>query len=251
MRHCSIEKISSCEMVFLKNRVTLYYWSMKIFASPTVVLAVALLLLVSGCGGGGSGLASLASSSPAGNTNAATDTNTTTNTTPHTVSPLAPLPNTTSTASNSTASTGLNTGTNAVATNTLSAPQAFRFDTISLPSTTNIACANTPVANSSAAIGMVQLAQTHLFEPSHPFFHLSANRAALVRASITGAGAAPAVAIEGFVNGNSLGRFCLAGPALLAATVDNANPDFDKSFTGYVPAAWMLPGLSLRLDAGA
>lgn len=97
---------------------------------------------------------------------------------------------------------------------------------------------------------MVQLAQTHLLEPSHPFFNLSADRDTLLRASITGVGAAPAVAVEGFVNGNSLGRFCLVGPASLAASVDDSNPDFDKSFIGYLPAAWVRPGLSLRLEAG-
>ena len=122
--------------------------------------------------------------------------------------------------------------------------------TVGLPTTSNPACASAPVANPTAAIGMVQLAQTHLLEPSHPFFNLSANRDTLLRASITGVGAAPAVAIEGFVNGSSLGRFCLAGPASLAASVDDSNPDFDKSFIGYLPAAWVQPGLSLRLDAG-
>jgi Peptidase M66 len=113
---------------------------------------------------------------------------------------------------------------------------------------TNAACST--AQNASALIGKVHLAQTHLLETNHPFFHLSAERATLVRVTVTGSGSAPAVALRGSANGTDLGSFCLAGPSTLPQAVDESTPSASTSYVGTLPAAWLKAGLQLTLTAG-
>ncbi|MEX8519193.1 MAG: M66 family metalloprotease [Leptothrix sp. (in: b-proteobacteria)] len=96
----------------------------------------------------------------------------------------------------------------------------------------------------------MHLAQTHLFETTHPFFHLSADRAALLRVTVTGSGAAPAVWVQGSAGGVYLGKFCLSGPATLPASVNAATPSPATSFVGMLPASWVRKGLQLQISAG-
>ncbi len=106
------------------------------------------------------------------------------------------------------------------------------------------------VANPSAVVERVQLAQTHLMETSNPFFHLSASRATLVRAQVTGSGAAPAVWVQASANGTYLGRICLSGPTSLPTSTASSTPSLATSYTGTLPAAWIRPGLTLSVQAG-
>lgn len=125
----------------------------------------------------------------------------------------------------------------------------FTFQSFTAPALANrTSCSG--AANTTAQIGEVQFAQTHLLTTSHPFFHLSANRAALVRVAVTGSGAAPAVWVQGSVNGSYVGRICLSGPANLPASVDASTPSSSNSFVGTLPASWMRPGLQLQISAG-
>ena len=43
---------------------------------------------------------------------------------------------------------------------------------------------------------------------------------------------------------------CLVGPATLASTVDESAPSPSTSFVGNIPAAWVVPGLQLQVQAG-
>jgi hypothetical protein len=123
------------------------------------------------------------------------------------------------------------------------------FQEVSSPDKPNAACRT--AGNATAQLGKVHLAQTHLLETTHPFFHLSANRSTFVRVSVTGSGAAPAVSVKGSVNGTDLGTFCLAGPSTLPGSIDEAQPSAANSFTGTVPGAWLKPGLQLVVAAGS
>lgn len=124
------------------------------------------------------------------------------------------------------------------------------FRTIRLPDR-NDAVACSGAANASAQIARAYVVQTHLVEPTHPFFVLSANRPALVKVDVTGTGASPQVRVVATNNGNPVGSLCLAGPAALPASVDPDAPSRANSFTATLPAAWLQPGLSLSFTAGA
>jgi Peptidase M66 len=130
-----------------------------------------------------------------------------------------------------------------------SALPGFTFKESVSPDRTNAVCST--AQNASAVIGKVQFAQTHLFETGHPFFHLSAQRATLVRVTVTGRGTAPAVALRGSASGTDLGSFCLTGPSTLPQTVDESTPSPSTSYVGTIPAAWLRAGLQLTLTAGA
>lgn len=123
------------------------------------------------------------------------------------------------------------------------------FRTIRLPDR-NDAVACSGAANASAQIARAYVMQTHLVEPTHPFFVLVANRPTLVKVNVTGAGASPQVRVVATNNGNPVGSLCLAGPASLPASVDPGAPSRTNSFTATLPAAWMQPGLSLTFTAG-
>lgn len=124
----------------------------------------------------------------------------------------------------------------------------FAFQTFNAPAIPNAAACST-TANSTAQIGKVQFAQTHLFDTTHPFFHLSARRHTAVRVSVTGSGAAPAVQVTARAGGVTLGSVCLVGPATLPATVDENQPSTTNSFVGNLPADWVVPGLELTVTA--
>ncbi|MEM6348842.1 MAG: M66 family metalloprotease [Bacteroidota bacterium] len=104
--------------------------------------------------------------------------------------------------------------------------------------------------NATASIDEVFMAQTHRHAIGHPFFFTIGHRPALLQLAITGSGAAPDVQVEGFLNGNSLGSLCLAGPANLSSNIDLDTPNFDDYFSVTLPKSWIQNGLSLVLTAG-
>ncbi len=106
-------------------------------------------------------------------------------------------------------------------------------------------------ANNTARIERIYFAQTHLLDPASPFFFLTANRPALIKVDVSGSGNAPSVSVEGSNNGKSLGLLYLRGPAVLPSAVSVSTPSKDDSFTVTLPAAWMQPGLALKVQAGA
>jgi Peptidase M66 len=127
--------------------------------------------------------------------------------------------------------------------------QSIGFHLVRLPDRDDaVACSG--AANASAQIARVYVAQTHLLEPSHPFFVLSANRPALLKVDVTGSGASPQVRVVASNNGNAVGSLCLAGPAALPASVDPDAPSRSNSFTVTLPAQWMRQGLALTVTAG-
>jgi Peptidase M66 len=130
-----------------------------------------------------------------------------------------------------------------------SALPGFSFKEVASPDKDNTACST--ATNATAVIGKIHLAQTHLLETTHPFFHLSAQRATFVRVTVTGSGTAPAIAIKGNLNGADLGRLCLTGPATLPSAVDETTLSAATGYTGTIPAAWIKPGLQLTVNADA
>lgn len=123
------------------------------------------------------------------------------------------------------------------------------FRTIRLPDRSDgVACSG--AANATAQIARVYVIQTHVLEPTHPFFVLAANRPALLKVDVTGSGAAPQVRVVASNGATTLGSLCLAGPAALPASVDPNAPSRSNSFTVTLPAGWLQPGLALNVSAG-
>lgn len=78
---------------------------------------------------------------------------------------------------------------------------------------------------------------------------LNSNRATLLRAFVLGqqAGvAAPAVTATARLAGNTLGTVTMSGPATLPTSAQRY--DIGASFSAVLPASWMRPGVSVRVD---
>ncbi|MCU0665309.1 MAG: M66 family metalloprotease [Myxococcota bacterium] len=110
-------------------------------------------------------------------------------------------------------------------------------------------------SGTTAKIDAVFFAQTHVQQPSDPYFNLVANRKALVKAHVIGSGSptAPAVKAVLTLNGKTL-SVPLTGPAKLPASIPKApgvvQHSNDNTFTGFIPADWMKQGLSVAVEAG-
>ena len=109
---------------------------------------------------------------------------------------------------------------------------------------------------SDARVDAVFLAQTHVMQPDQPYFKLTGQRAALLKAHVlspTGA-AAPAV-IATLVNGSETNTLTLTGPATLPKSLP-AEPGvvqhrYEDSFTAMIPARLVRQGLVIEVRAGA
>ncbi|MBL8298165.1 MAG: hypothetical protein JNN30_07460 [Rhodanobacteraceae bacterium] len=123
------------------------------------------------------------------------------------------------------------------------------FRTFRIPDR-NDAAACSGALNASAQIQRVYFAQTHLLETTHPFFVLTANRPVLVKADVTGTGAAPQVQVTATNGAVIVGQLCLSGPATLPASVDAAQQTRADSYTVTLPADWIRPGLELTIRTG-
>ena len=104
--------------------------------------------------------------------------------------------------------------------------------------------------NTTANIEEVFLSQTHRHAIGHPLFFTIGHRPALLQVAITGEGSAPDVQVEGFLEGNSLGTLCLAGPSTLNASIELNQPNFEDYFSITLPRSWIQDGLELILNTG-
>jgi len=139
-------------------------------------------------------------------------------------------------------------GSAALVTNPLS--PAYRPTDYALPEPADAATCS-GAANPSAKIEHFAFAQTHVMEPSWPLFFLVAGRPALVEAVVTGSGAAPEVRVQASIGGTPVGELCLAGPPQLPASVDWSQQRKADRYTATLPSAWLKPGLSVTVTAGA
>ncbi len=108
----------------------------------------------------------------------------------------------------------------------------------------------TGAINGSATISEVFLAQTHRHAIGHPLFFTIGARPALFQVAVTGNGTAPDVQVEGFMNGNSLGVLCLAGPSELSPNINLEVPNFEDYFSVTLPKSWIGNGLELQVTTG-
>ncbi len=104
--------------------------------------------------------------------------------------------------------------------------------------------------NATAVIEEVFLSQTHRQAVGHPLFFTIGHRPVLLQVAVIGTGSSPDVTVEGILNGNSLGTFCLAGPTNLSSSLDISVPDFNNYFSVTLPKAWIQDGLDLIIIAG-
>ena len=104
--------------------------------------------------------------------------------------------------------------------------------------------------NGTAIIDEIFMSQTHRHEIGHPLFFTIGERPALLQLAVTGSGVAPDVQVEGILNGNNLGTLCLKGPAMLSASINLAQPNFEDYFSVTLPKAWIKEGLELIVSAG-
>lgn len=106
-------------------------------------------------------------------------------------------------------------------------------------------------ANPQATLGTVKFAQTHLMEPSWPFFYLAGERPALIAVALQGTGAAPDVRVTASVAGIEVGTACLSGPAEIPPSGSDSVPSETSLYTMVLPKEWMRKGLSLVVEAGS
>lgn len=106
-------------------------------------------------------------------------------------------------------------------------------------------------ANPQATLGTVKFAQTHLMEPSWPFFYLAGERPALIAVALQGTGAAPDVRITASVEGIEVGTACLSGPAEIPPSGSDSIPSESSLYTMVLPKEWVRKGLSLVVEAGS
>lgn len=118
--------------------------------------------------------------------------------------------------------------------------------------------AQTPACQGAAdtAIGKVYLAQTHVLTPDDPNFKLVAGLNALVKVDVVSAsgGQAPPVRTT-LRRGAEVLELTLTGPSTLPTSLPSGpgvvQHRHEDSFTGLIPAAWVQPGLSMLVKAGA
>ncbi len=113
----------------------------------------------------------------------------------------------------------------------------------------------TPSAYSgTVVIDSVYFAQTHVHEPSHPYFGLTGGRETLIKAHILSPVGSPAPPVYAVLKlkGNSL-NLELKGPKVLPVSIPTGpgivQHQYENSFTGILPEAWIKPGLSVTIEA--
>ncbi len=115
----------------------------------------------------------------------------------------------------------------------------------------------TLVANAQTSISAVYFAQTHVLKPSDTYFGMVGNREALIKAHVVNPAtpASPAVSATLILSGQPNLVVPLTGPATLPASIPDGpgvvQHSFANTFTGYIPATYMKPGLQVTINAGA
>lgn len=98
----------------------------------------------------------------------------------------------------------------------------------------------------TVASSEVLFGQTHLTPVGWPFQTVSADRPLTVAVAASGSGAAPAMIATALLDGQEL-AICLEGPAQLPASTQDLEA---STYRGSLPAAWVKPGLSVRVGIG-
>lgn len=108
---------------------------------------------------------------------------------------------------------------------------------------------------SDIIIDAVYFAQTHVLEPSAPFFKLVGNKETLIKAQVLSDSgvAAPVVEAELSLDGKTT-RIPMNGPSILPISFCKAPGKvvhrYEDSFTAMIPASWVKRGLEITVHAG-
>lgn len=108
---------------------------------------------------------------------------------------------------------------------------------------------------SDVRVDAVFLAQTHVMQPDQPYFKLTGNRAALLKAHIISPSGAMAPEVFAVViNHDATNQLELKGPANLPRSLPSAPGEvqhrFEDSFTAVVPANLVRTGMKVQVHAG-
>ena len=110
--------------------------------------------------------------------------------------------------------------------------------------------------SSDAHVDAVFLAQTHVMQPDQPYFKLTGNRDALLKAHvISPSGAAAPEVIAVVISGGATNKLELKGPSTLPQSLPSApgvvQHRLVDSFTAIIPARLVRPGMQLEVHAGS
>lgn len=113
---------------------------------------------------------------------------------------------------------------------------------------------NEGICGQTSVIDAVYFAQTHVQQPAQPYFSLVANREALIKAHLVCVDKPKAPPVTAVLSlGGRTQELTLTGPAFLPASIAKdpgaVKHSYDDSFTGFIPAEWMKPGLSVTVKA--
>ena len=108
---------------------------------------------------------------------------------------------------------------------------------------------------SDARVDAVFFAQTHVMQPDQPYFRLTGNRAALLKAQvISPSGAVAPELIATIVSGGETNTLRLNGPATLPKSLPSepgkVQHRHEDSFTAMIPAKWVRQGMFVEVRAG-
>ena len=102
-------------------------------------------------------------------------------------------------------------------------------------------------------LGSIDFAQVFSLNASDTALRLTRGKSAAVRVSVLGTQAgrsSPAVTLAATsANGSALGSVSMTGPATLPTQKDNYIYSLNGSFSGVLPASWVLPGVRVRVTA--
>ncbi len=109
---------------------------------------------------------------------------------------------------------------------------------------------------SDARIDAVFLAQTHVMQPDQPYFKLTGNRDALLKANIISPSGGPAPDVVATVeSGGETSTFKLVGPSVLPTSLSSdpglVQHRYEDSFTMMIPARLVRIGLVVEVRAGS
>lgn len=111
-------------------------------------------------------------------------------------------------------------------------------------------------ASSDARIDAVFLAQTHVMKPDQPYFKLTGNRAALLKAHVLSPSGGPAPEVMArVVSGGETDTLKLKGPASLPKSLPSepgvVQHRVEDSFTTMIPARLVRAGMRIEVRAGS
>lgn len=109
---------------------------------------------------------------------------------------------------------------------------------------------------SAVTIDAVYFAQTHVHQPNHAYFYLVGNKDTLIKAHVVDPATPAAPPVTALLTlGGQTTNLTLTGPAILPASISNGlgvvKHAFSNSFTAVIPKAWVKPGLTVSVQAGA